>query len=146
MYICKPYPCRLFWDIYNVSPNLHIFTDSFARIMVHIFHLLFVYVFVLQAHTLPDMQIQCLLKPANVFQFSSVMMQLKHWSNVQFPHHSVFCLGPKLFLLGIKRHCDFSYIMATLTPTSTYFFITLFFCIFASSRLLFVFPSSSFCP
>lgn len=108
--------------------------------MVHIFHLLFVYVFVFQAHTLPDMQIQCLLKPANVFQFSSVMMQLEHWSNVQFPHHSVICLGPKLFLLDIKRHCDFSYITSTLTPTSTYFFITLFFRIFTSLRLLFVFP------
>lgn len=92
------------------------------------------------------MQFQCLLKPASVFQFSSVMMQLEHWSNIQFPHHCVFSLESKLLLLlllRIKRHCDFSYITSTLTSTSTYFFITLFFCIFASLPLFFVFPALS---
>lgn len=134
LYICKPHPYRLFlYIIYNASANLHIFADSFARIMAHILHLLFV--FMLQAHTLLDMQFQCLLKPASVFQFSSVMVQLEHWSNIQFPPLSVFCLGSKLFLLHIKRHCDFSYITSTLTPTSNYFFITLFYCIFASLPL-----------
>lgn len=137
LYICKPCPHRLFLYIYDVSANWHIFTDRFARMMARILHFLFVYVFMFQAHRLLDMQCQCLLKPATVFQFSSVMMQLEHWSNIQFPHHSVFCLGFNLLLLHIKRHCDFSYVMSTLTPTSTYFFITLFFCVFAYLPLFF---------
>lgn len=99
------------------------------------------YMYLCYKHTHTPWHAISVFVETSVFQFSSVMMQLEHWSNIQFPHHCVFSLESKLLLLllRIKRHCDFSYITSTLTSTSNYFFITLFFCIFASLPLFFLF-------
>ena len=91
-HIYQPHPYRLFYvftDFLQMCTYLQI-------VLLELWPIYFICclcMYLLQAHTLFDMPFQCLFKSANVFQFSGVMMQLEHWSNIQFPHHSVFCLG-----------------------------------------------------